>query len=319
MLREKKQGRRYNFKEISIAGKRAGAFERGKLSRIAPALFVLVFVLGVWAAGGVCRALDLSEPGENAREYGGGERTERAQEGLSAEKDGNAQPLPPLIQTTTLEEDYRAAARLGLARTSLLSGEDFSEAFENILCSCVCIQTAGYYGSGSIYRMGEDEIVIVSNRHLLQHWDEDSFVTFINGAAAPGEVIGLSGQADVGFVRVQTRHFSWQELLGFREIRPAGELETQETGILMVDMAGDPWHPAMIRGEMNADSFYLEDFGMEMLCGTGQALPGMSGSGVFDGYGRYLGMLTAGTLEGRIAAVPAQAIREEYERTGAEN
>lgn len=343
------QRNRSNFRKFSFAGNRAGICGRKKLCRIFPAFFVLVSVLCVWAACGLRRPPYLPETGENvnadAWEYGaGGDAAPGAGSLLSGDKgqppqaaqrslveEGREQMLPPLIQTTTLEEDYRAAAELGLMVTPLLSGEDFSQAFENVLCSCVCIQTAEYHGSGSIYRMEEDEIIIVSNRHLLQYWDEESFVIFKNGAAAPGEVIGLSERADLGFVRVQTRHFPWQELLGFCGVRPVGDGsggegkvlaepgerkyggEREGTGILLVDMTQDPYYPVMKRGEMISASFYLEDFGMEMLCATGQALPGMSGSGVFDGYGNYLGMLTAGTLEGEIAAVPGQVIREEYD------
>ena len=59
---------------------------------------------------------------------------------------------------------------------------------------------------------------------------------------------------------------------------------------------------------------YLEDFQREMLYGKGEVLPGMSGSGVFDGYGHYLGMLTGGTLQGEIAAVPAKTIYDEFLR-----
>ncbi len=53
---------------------------------------------------------------------------------------------------------------------------------------------------------------------------------------------------------------------------------------------------------------------MEMLYGKGNAVPGMSGSGVFDRYGNYVGMITGGTLQGEIAAVPVEVIEEEFEK-----
>ncbi len=226
--------------------------------------------------------------------------------------------LPPLIQTTTLEEDYRAITGLGLAFTPLSPEEDLEQTFGNILCSCVRLQANGHYGSGSIYRVEADAIVIVSNRHLLEYWDEDSFVTFPGGAAQDGEVIGLSEEADVGFLSVSIDDFSWEELLALKNVRPLKEssgrprAETPGRGLLLVDMASDPYHPAMKQGAVISAHTYLEDFGMEMLYGTGEALPGMSGSGVFDGYGNYLGMLTGATVGGEIAAVPADVIDREY-------
>lgn len=237
--------------------------------------------------------------------------------------DAGERELPHLIQTTTPESDYRALTNLELMATPVLPEEDTRQAFENILCSCVRIQTRGHYGSGSIYRMLEKEIIIVTNRHVLQYWDEDSYVLFFNDAVAFGEILGVAEEADVGFVRISAGEFSFEELLTFRNIRMAAgqakEKKEPESGLsegsafFSVDMASDFTHPVMTRGEIRAPLLYLEDFGMEMLYGVGEAAPGMSGSGIFDGYGNYLGMMTGATLQEEIAAVPGEAIRKEYE------
>ena len=50
-----------------------------------------------------------------------------------------------------------------------------------------------------------------------------------------------------------------------------------------------------------------------MLYAKGETIPGMSGGGVFDAYGNYLGMLTGATLQNELAAVPAETITKEYE------
>lgn len=235
--------------------------------------------------------------------------------------------LPTLIQATTLEEDYRALAKLELAVTPLLLEEDWERAFENILCSCVRIQTREHYGSGSIYKMKENEIIIVTNRHVLEDFDDDSHVTFFNGAVGFGEILGTSDLADVGFISISTASFPWEELLVFRNVRP---LDTEREGggqkglwqgngadesirFFCPDMANYFETPVMKSGELLPQAVYLEDFGMEMLYGTGSAAPGMSGSGVFDGCGNYLGMLTGATGAGEIAAVPLEVVRREYE------
>ncbi|MDE5907601.1 MAG: serine protease [Lachnospiraceae bacterium] len=231
--------------------------------------------------------------------------------------------MPHLIQATSLEEDYRAAAKLGLLVTRRASGKEAQEAFENVLCSCVRIQVEGYYGSGSIYRMLEDEIVIVTNRHVLQYWNEDSYVTFFNGRTSGGEVLGISKEADLGFIRIPVTGFTFEELFAFRNIRVPKELDEQNgtedfsvegREIFMINMASNWNVPVMTEGEVISGLTYLDDFGMEMVYAKGEAVPGMSGGGIFDSYGNYLGMLTGATLQNEIAAVPAQTICEEYNK-----
>lgn len=238
---------------------------------------------------------------------------------------GESAPLPTLIQATTLESDYKAMARLGLAVTSLSKQGDLRQAYNHILCSCVRIRAGDYYGSGSIYRMLEDEIIIVTNRHVLQDRNGSCFVTFFDGAAAEGALMEVSDEADLGFVSVPASAFTYQELLGYRNVRLPAVFPDRKQGesnesapkgskIFYVDLVSDWREPVCMEGEVIEPFLFLEDFQREMLYGRGNAVPGMSGSGVFDRYGNYVGMITGGTLQGEIAAVPAEVIEEEFEK-----
>ncbi|MBD5546589.1 MAG: trypsin-like peptidase domain-containing protein [Lachnospiraceae bacterium] len=227
-----------------------------------------------------------------------------------------------LIQVTSLEEDYRGAAKLGLLVTRKTVGGEVQEAFENVLCSCVRIKVEGHYGSGSIYKMLEDDIIIVTNRHVLQYWNEDSYVTFFNGRAAGGALLGVSEEADLGFIRIPTKGFTYEELLAFRNIRipqiPENETVSEKvpaegSKLFLVDIASKWNTPVMMEGQLISPLIYLEDFQTEMLYAKGEAIPGMSGGGIFDAYGNYLGMLTGATLQNELAAVPAETITKEYE------
>ena len=227
-----------------------------------------------------------------------------------------------LIQATSLEEDYRGAAKLGLLVTRRAVGGEVEEAFENVLCSCVRVKVEGHYGSGSIYKMLEDEVIIVTNRHVLQYWNEDSYVTFFNGRAAEGTLIGVSEEADLGFIGIPTAGFTYEELLTYRNIRVAQMLENEIASekvpaegseLFMVDIASKWNTPVMMEGQLISPLMYLEDFQTEMLYAKGEAISGMSGGGVFDAYGNYLGMLTGATLQNELAAVPAETITKEDE------
>ncbi len=221
--------------------------------------------------------------------------------------------LPPLIQATTLEGDYRAAVSLELAVTPLQKEEDFDRAFVHVLPSCVRVQAGDHYGSGCIYKMLEEEIVIVTNRHVLAYWGEESYVTFFDGRVLEGKVMGVSEDFDVGFISVSTEELSYEELLSLRNIRLADRKAKQGEKFFAVDVASQWNMPVKRDGEILSPSVFLEAFQAEMIYAQGRAYPGMSGCGIFDGFGTYLGMLTGGTLEGEIAAVPAKSIQQAYQ------
>lgn len=189
------------------------------------------------------------------------------------------------------------------------------DAFElsEVLGSCVRIQVEGHHGSGSIYQLLEDEIIIVTNCHVLQYWNEDSYVTFFNGAVGSGKVMAVSEQADIGFLNIQTAFLVAEELEGLHAINESDCILTRGDTLYMVDIASDVWRPEVYEGQVLEPLIFLEEFGMEMLYGESSFKPGMSGCGVFDREGKYVGMLTAGTDENEIAAVPLDDIAKIME------
>ncbi|MBD5471833.1 MAG: trypsin-like peptidase domain-containing protein [Lachnospiraceae bacterium] len=185
------------------------------------------------------------------------------------------------------------------------------DAFElsEVLGSCVRIQAEGHHGSGSIYQLLEDEIIIVTNWHVLQYWNEDSYVTFSNGAVGGGKVIAASEQADIGILSIRTAFLMAEELEGLYAVNESERTLTRGDTLYMVDIASDVWQPKVFEGQVLDPLRYLDEFGMEMLYGESLFKPGMSGCGVFDGEGNYVGMLTAGTDQNEIAAVPLDIVR----------
>ena len=181
-----------------------------------------------------------------------------------------------------------------------------------VLGSCVRIQAEGHHGSGSIYQFLEDEIIIVTNYHVLQYWNEDSYVTFFNGAVCNGSIMTVSEEEDVGFLRVQTAFLADEELEGLHAVNESDSSLTRGDVLYMVDIASDVWQPEVYEGQVLEPCRYLEEFQTEMLYGESLFKPGMSGGGVFDGEGNYVGMLTAGTDQNEIAAVPSNTIKEIF-------
>lgn len=189
-----------------------------------------------------------------------------------------------------------------------------TEVYEKVLASCVRIQSGNHYGSGSVFSIDENEIIIVANRHVLQYWDDGSYVTFFNGAVADGRVIEIYEGVDVGFLSVYTAFLREEELESIRAIFDSTEVDAVNCVIehgetfFMIDVASDIWNPTLYEGQILEPCIFLEEFGMDMLYGDAIALPGMSGSGLFDCSGRYIGILVGGTEHSEIAAHSVEVV-----------
>ena len=60
-------------------------------------------------------------------------------------------------------------------------------------------------GSGIVWRINDDSIVIVSSRHLLMK-DVKAQVTFCDEESAAAEIIGYSQQYDIGFLKIDDKN-----------------------------------------------------------------------------------------------------------------
>ena len=207
--------------------------------------------------------------------------------------------ITSVILIAAASHDQYAGATLG------------TEVFDpwSVQTSCVRIQADGHYGSGSLLEVSENELIIVTNRHVLQYWNEDSYVTFFNGASCGGEVLWLSEEADIGFLKANLQTLSEEEKRDLQAIEIAGESPQKGDYFFMIDMASDVWNKKLYEGQILEPKIYIEEFGTDMLYGESCFSPGMSGCGIFDMQGRYIGMLTGGTQQNEIAAVPADAIK----------
>ena len=198
----------------------------------------------------------------------------------------------------------------------VLTEENLEKAYENMLGSAVRIQGNGCYGSGSVFEIRKDEIIIVTNRHVAEYFDEESHVTFFYGGECTGRVLGLSDTADIGFISVDPEGLKEQERELLREVgkqKSAYEKLKKNSRFFIVDIAGDRNHPAIYKGAVVEKDKFLEEYGTEMLYGDGAAVPGMSGSGIFDYYGNYIGTLSGATDRYEIAGVPLTTVLTEYE------
>lgn len=234
-----------------------------------------------------------------------------------------AQELPPhLIQTVTEQDIYEGMRSLGYLKTPLLDEEDCDGAYENVRDCIVRIQMGKAHGSGIVWDLTDERIVIVTNRHVLDYWkDENGYVHFPQGYDVDAGVIGVSEQYDIGFVGVDCGQFTYKEL---QEIRCARVDEDALAGlkqgdpIFLVDSGSMDSEEGYYKGTVRDAYRYIEDLDGYMVYGSCFARAGMSGGGTFDGRGHLIGMTTAGTLQNEFASVPVQHLQAAYEEVVSE-
>lgn len=245
----------------------------------------------------------------------------------------------PLIQATDITGEYKSLYMLGFLDTGTLEGnteaaktgekktENLSEyslllhtlqyesAYTKARGAIVQINIGEYYGSGVLWDLREETIVIVSNTHLLKE-GESGQVTFPGGVSVQGTVKGVSETRDIGFLEVPLTALEREDwlLLRFAD-RDLENYETLLSGdALFVIGSANGAGADYYEGTIGNVSYYFPEFQSDMLYGYCKAVSGMSGGGTFDGDGKFIGMLTAGTKQDEIASLPVEIMVEEYEK-----
>ena len=229
-----------------------------------------------------------------------------------------AQELPPhLIQTVTDRDIYEGMLELGFLETPVLETPNCDQAYENVKNCVVRVQMGNAHGSGIIWEMTPEEIVIVTNKHVLDYWNEkNSYVHFLRGYDVDAKILGISEQYDIGFLSVDSRQFTCDELKELRSARVDLDVyvELKQGDIMFSVDSGSVTEPERyFEGTVENTHLYIEYFEAYMLYGHGFAKAGMSGGGTFDGRGFLIGMTTGGTEQNETAGVPLPAIIEAYE------
>lgn len=200
--------------------------------------------------------------------------------------------------------------------TDSLAKVDEQELLDAVCPAVVRIEAGELFGSGIIFSMRQEEILLLTNRHMIE--PAQPVVIFQDGIRAEAEVIGYSEKYDLVFLRVSLsdlgyytveryRYVRYDET-EFRELRPGDDLF----------ILGSADYPAgnLFYGIVGNCSVYMEDFGTEMLWAYCEVKPGMSGSGVFDKDGRLIGMVCGGNNEKEAAVLPLDKILEEWRAGG---
>lgn len=239
--------------------------------------------------------------------------------------------LPTLVQAVSDQDVYEGMAALGMLRTQPVEHEDIQKAYEKVRNSVVRIDMPGAYGSGIVFRLEPDGIVIATNGHVLDYWQDDTgIVCFEQGGMAHAGLFGRSQEYDVGFLKIPVEGLDAELLQTVREINDPlrgyeWEYVPQEREYLLQPGqsvfyvgAGGQREQFCYEGTLEDLAFYIPLFGENMLYGSGYVCEGMSGGGTFDSRGYFLGMIAGGTDSNETASIPVRDICEAYEKLAAQ-
>lgn len=226
-----------------------------------------------------------------------------------------AAQTPHLIQTVTEEDIFEGMLSLGLLECSVLETNDCEAAYENVKDCIVQLHMRSAYGSGVVWEITSERIIIVTNKHVLDYWeDEISYVQFPQGYFTGAEILSVSEEYDIGFLAVSNTEFTYQELEQMRYVHYDTECyRALHTGEDMFCVGAVDVGEVFYQGSIADTWRYIDDFEEYMLYCYGYAREGMSGGGSFDGKGNLIGIISGATMTGETASVPLPLIIEAYE------
>ena len=188
----------------------------------------------------------------------------------------------------------------------------------------VVVSCGEHYGCGTIYDSDDSSFIIVTAMHVLEDYyggvSDEIVVTFDDQELCEATILKDSATLDIVFLSVDKGtvsddHYSIFDFTSDKNIssESSGDVKSDNTllpgqTIYFVDAnTGD-----IYAGSIASPSVYAEDFGMEMIYCYCAVTPGMSGTGMFDEDGHYLGILLGGSDEAEAVCLDAGSIRDGY-------
>ncbi len=199
--------------------------------------------------------------------------------------------------------------RIAIAITSLLiiaccscqktDNKSINTAFTSVSSSFVRVESGNLYGSGNIWEIESDIITIVSACHIIDDSDNIN-VTFYDGNSNTAEILYSDESKDIVFLSTTITDTS-----NYSQIKLSDQTPADGENIFVID----PDTLTATAGIVGGSDIYIEDFGQNMIYCLLSVTPGMSGSGCFDYYGNYIGMLLGGSDNAEAVCIPVNEIK----------
>ncbi len=185
------------------------------------------------------------------------------------------------------------------------------------LRSCAIVESGGLIGSGNIWDVDDKSITVITACHVIDDRN-DITVHFLPPEGTESEddlpeekstanaiEIFADENSDYCLLRVDLEDHPYLDTKMLSSVRVRETLpQTNETIFLI-----DPETKTGSAGIVASPSVYSEDFGCDMIYCYVTVNEGMSGSGLFDTEGKYLGMLLGGSEDNEAVILSSQEIK----------
>ena len=221
------------------------------------------------------------------------------------------------VQSETMEQELRASEnKYTLKECPLLRSENPQE--ENLAgmlqeaASGMMVQlvAGNVSGSGVLWKVQGDELWIATAAHVVTQGTDAVKITFSDGFHMTAERVTADADMDIALLAVNLQDITAEHLEAYCvanvDEESAASLQAGDGIIVMASgkgVAADAYE-----GKVVNPWIYVEDFRQDMLLVRADAEPGMSGGGIFDSRGHFLGILCGGDESGQLAAVPVSVL-----------
>lgn len=177
-----------------------------------------------------------------------------------------------------------------------------TEVSENLKKSIVSISMTESVGSGIIWKITEEGLYIIANKHLLYD-GIDPEVMLYNGKELVGKICYLSPAYDIGLVFINKDILSEDILRDITVARHPSVTEELSGAERIHWTVGEPVlqigycqkELLQYKGEVT-DTQYMDLFNTKIIVTKCYTRAGMSGGGVFDQEGNLIGMISGGDV-----------------------
>ena len=175
---------------------------------------------------------------------------------------------------------------------------DINDSISSATSTAVIVNSGNLTGSGNIWEMDSAHIIVVTASHVIAD-SSDIMITFSDDKTRIASLVSNDEVNDIAFLQVNKVYGD-----KYTKVNRAKLLKPADSQVFIVD----PHTKTASAGIIAETEIYIEDFDQEMILCLLSADAGMSGSGLFDEQGHYLGMLLGGTDNSLAACLPVSRI-----------
>lgn len=179
----------------------------------------------------------------------------------------------------------------------------------------VQLQAGNLLGSGVICGAEENKLLILTAAHVLEEAEDLVLVNFADGASVPADDFECFESGDFAVVRVSENDVpedTLEQCLCANIDKESFDAATAGTGCIVMGSRTGVAAEAY-EGVILDHWIYMEDYGQYMIWARAEGMQGMSGGGLFDRQGHFLGILSGANEDGELAVVPLSLILAEVD------